>query len=134
MRGGWGKWVTDLTQGAEAKPWPDPNLPIYGTRKWSSLAATALAAVNSNITLSILNIVQVVVLGGNSAGRDNWEPGANRHVDLPRLVAAGSPTGAADVHLTCAWGMGDVTPVSAGVDPCWRAGDMELWLIAGTVH
>ncbi len=38
-----------------------------------------------------------------------WEPGADRHVDLPTLVARSSHTGAADVHLTCVWGQGRVT-------------------------
>ena len=112
--------VVDLSRGRR----PNPNLPIFG-------------ALNLLLNPGPLSpSPQVVVLGCNSAGRDNWEPGANRHVDLPRLVAAGSPTGAADVHLTCAWGMGDVTPVRTlgRADQAWEGGDQDLWLLAGTAH
>ena len=72
-------------------------------------------------------MTQLVVCGPGHSDV-SWEPGANRHVDLPALVAANSPSGAADVHLACAWGLGSSTAVS---ERGWR--DVHLaacgWLI-----
>ena len=52
---------------------------------------------------------------GSSA---SWEPGFNRSVDLPAIIARGSPTGLAEVHLTCGWGAGPATAVSPREQQC----------------
>ena len=58
-----------------------------------------------------------------SGGSPAWEPGGNRAVDLWRVVADGSPTGAGEVHLTCTWGAGPATAVSSYPFPLMCAGE-----------